>query len=779
MISRICVSFLLVLAPVSSPVPAQAADLDAAVEVALEKGIAYVLRAQEIDGSWRGPQADHYRVGMTSLALYTLLKCGLPADHPAIRAGLAHVRAHLEPGHYAGADRVSKTYELGCALMAFAALPKDRRPMAEIRACAERLRRTFRNGDKENPPRWGYPNDHGGGDVAWTDLSNTQYAILGLRAAARCGCDVTGEGLWSAIAEDLIRQQAYRGGWGYQDGHKASASMTVAGITCLQVSLEMLQEKGVRGLGRIRSGVSGGYEWLAAHWSVSKNLDPRAKGQNNSRWHYYYLYGLERIGAFTGRRLVGTHDWYREGARFIVDKQGGNGGWGWGDDDTCFALLFLRRGSRSTGLSPRARARQVEDAKAALRIAAEAGTPLRAWVRDFGPGIREAVSGGARVRRLDWRDGKRVLTSVEGQDLEGLLGEAGILERRFERNGVVDLNAVLWVEGKEPFVSHLLPVVVDDVEEPWHREAIADAGQDRLRGHVAQAEASSEWSGRPARHAVDAHFGTSWLPKNEDQAPTLRLRLRSGRRGNLLKLAVASPYPQNPGDWARPRDVSISINGGKPMVVRLPDEERRKLWVRFSKRSVRTIEIRILTSWGGRSTVRHGGLRGIELFEVPKNAAPEGLPLAQEVRVVRPFADPEARWSYTFEEPGEGWTAERFADHRWERGPGGFGTEGVTFAPVRSAWSSRRIWMRDEFKLRDPKAPLYVELNHDDDARVWINGVLAVEAPGYSKGGTRTLAITPKAQAALLRGRNTIAVTATNIGGAGYVGLGLIQRGPR
>ena len=73
-------------------------------------------------------------------------------------------------------------------------------------------------------------------------------------------------------------------------------------------------------------------------------------------WHYYYLYGLERVGSLTGVRWVGKNDWYRLGADHLIGAQTKDGGWqsaamaGKPADNTeseivqtCFALLFLKR----------------------------------------------------------------------------------------------------------------------------------------------------------------------------------------------------------------------------------------------------------------------------------------------------------------------------------------------------------------------------------------------------------------------------------------------------
>ncbi|MGC3969450.1 MAG: DUF4159 domain-containing protein [Pirellulales bacterium] len=88
--------------------------------------------------------------------------------------------------------------------------------------------------------------------------------------------------------------------------------------------------------------------WISRNFSVYHN--PGDPGHI-----LYYLYGLERVGRLTNSRLIGNHDWYREGADALVRRQAQLGGGTWTGEGageyqpligTCFGLLFLAKGRR-------------------------------------------------------------------------------------------------------------------------------------------------------------------------------------------------------------------------------------------------------------------------------------------------------------------------------------------------------------------------------------------------------------------------------------------------
>jgi hypothetical protein len=116
-------------------------------------------------------------------------------------------------------------------------------------------------------------------------------------------------------------------------------SMTAAGITSLFIINEQAnKESTVCGAAPSNARIQKALEWLGEHFTVESNpLHPS--------YHYYYLYALERIGVLTGQKYIGGHDWYREGADYLVRHQQDDGNWNDSSSlATEFALLFLGKG---------------------------------------------------------------------------------------------------------------------------------------------------------------------------------------------------------------------------------------------------------------------------------------------------------------------------------------------------------------------------------------------------------------------------------------------------
>ncbi|MCX7700493.1 MAG: beta-galactosidase, partial [Gemmataceae bacterium] len=130
-------------------------------------------------------------------------------------------------------------------------------------------------------------------------------------------------------------------------------------------------------------------------------------------------------------------------------------------------------------------------------------------------------------------------------------------------------------------------------------------------------------------------------------------------------------------------------------------------------------------------------------------------------------------WRYTTEKPAEGWFRPDFDAQGWKQGPGGFGTVGTPGTVVRTEWKSPEIWVRREFELPDvPADRVVLILHHDEDAEVYLNGVLAAQVRGYTTDYEEVV-IREEARKALKPGKNVLAIHCRQTGGGQYIDAGL------
>lgn len=142
------------------------------------------------------------------------------------------------------------------------------------------------------------------------------------------------------------------------------------------------------------------------------------------------------------------------------------------------------------------------------------------------------------------------------------------------------------------------------------------------------------------------------------------------------------------------------------------------------------------------------------------------LPTAEEARDT---------WRYTTQRPGEGWFQPGFDDSSWKQGRAGFGTRGTPGAVVRTEWSTSNIWLRREFIMPEGKwSDLQLRIHHDEDAEVYLNGVLAAKLSGYSTEYD-SVPLAPAALAALRPGKNLIAIHCRQTGGGQYIDAGFVD----
>ncbi len=355
---------LLALFPAAhaDPRPPQGPEIDAAIAAGLD----WLLEEQKPNGTWG---SGKHALGKTALTVFALLHCGL-AEGQGTKASkrLAKALKYLDrqgAGRGRRREADTRTYEASLLLMLLRS-----RGRAEDRERMQRLADLLCSTQTRNG-QWWY-DGKGARTRSGGDNSNTQFATLALGQAHGEGLEVPRRRLQLATGW-WLRAAGAKGGFGYASGGSpksaSTGSMTAAGIACLAIGRAVLGDGPAPAAGhaptktpavRVQERAT---EFLADVFSVTKNHGPAIdRKQQRQRkggrgWLHYYLWTVERAMVLSGRKQLGEHDWYAEGARHLLATQRKDGSWR-GEHPlyaTCFALLFLTRAAdRPRAFTPRA-----------------------------------------------------------------------------------------------------------------------------------------------------------------------------------------------------------------------------------------------------------------------------------------------------------------------------------------------------------------------------------------------------------------------------------------
>ncbi len=124
--------------------------------------------------------------------------------------------------------------------------------------------------------------------------------------------------------------------------------------------------------------------------------------------------------------------------------------------------------------------------------------------------------------------------------------------------------------------------------------------------------------------------------------------------------------------------------------------------------------------------------------------------------------------------PGNGWTKENFKDQTWVTGKAPFGTKNSNPATI---WSSPQIWMRRTFSLSDLNIErLILQIRHDDDVEVYINGQKAYSCSPCWVPGYENYQLDDSVKKKLKKGKNILAIHCTNSAGDSWLDVGLAKQ---
>jgi hypothetical protein len=320
---------------------------------AIKKGVAFIKKQQQANGEFAGQHQTS--AGQAALAIYALRKSGVKASDPVIAKAIPLLLkyARARPGQ----DRHG-IYNTGLVLLALesvhnqegfwilagdsqgqqGAVTKTRMRVIsykrEITMCASALVKL-----QSKVGGWDYAGR------GYGDLSQAQYAILGLWAAKRAGVKVPRKvfercAAWLLKDEPKFNPQLDDGAFSYRpDGsNNHKTTMTPAGIGTLAIIYEQIKRKRIS---RVAANPKKPDVFETAIEKAFAWLDINSQNQIGK----YYLYGLERACVLTGTKLVAKADWYRPQADAIVKQQAPDGAWSEHGKicGTAWALLFLDR----------------------------------------------------------------------------------------------------------------------------------------------------------------------------------------------------------------------------------------------------------------------------------------------------------------------------------------------------------------------------------------------------------------------------------------------------
>ncbi|MBL8821056.1 MAG: DUF4159 domain-containing protein [Planctomycetia bacterium] len=338
------------------PILAQAPEITPQqVREAIQKGIDFLKRTQDNQtGNWErfnaAPiQLGDYTGGVTALATIALLESGVPPSDPVMKKALDYLEK-LPP---------KKTYV--ASLQAIALSQADpQRYGPKIREIIDWLIQVADASAQGSMIAWGYPM----GGINRPDHSNTQYAVLALREAHAAGITVKPE-IWQKVKKMYLASQNASGGWGYNIEGDGSERLTmtsagVCGLLICDMSLPIIQGPpnadgeyancGMRDVDNEKA-IERGLRQIGNKF----NIDIGRNIFQGTSFPFYNIYGIERVGRFSGLRFFnrgGTMiDWYRQGVKTLLAVQSQAGKWesrALIDGDpvlaTSFSLLFLAKG---------------------------------------------------------------------------------------------------------------------------------------------------------------------------------------------------------------------------------------------------------------------------------------------------------------------------------------------------------------------------------------------------------------------------------------------------
>lgn len=292
-------------------VPAQPpADVtDAQFAAAMQGGQKYLLNKFHDNGDgtgYFGPGG--YTLATTGSAVSALLETGAysdPATAAIIDKAIAYIKTFVQPDGSIHNGNI--TYETGISITALALYGKAKAQDAAYKKIVQDAVDYLKNCQNTNDSSWalggwGYDSSYKTG--TWSDMSNTQFAVMGLFYGSRyLGLPIKGQTWATNLLKFVTACQRADGAIDYQPGYNSISKQTGGGLWCLA----MIDEAAL-GAGTVAQKA---IDWYIANYNASVSDGTFVNGWENS--YYGNFAWAKALTAVVGTaNKVGDHNWVQD-----------------------------------------------------------------------------------------------------------------------------------------------------------------------------------------------------------------------------------------------------------------------------------------------------------------------------------------------------------------------------------------------------------------------------------------------------------------------------------
>jgi len=268
-----------------------------------------------------GYWSDYSKLSGTSAAVAALIETGKLSDpdyYNIIVKGINYIKNFIKED--GGIYDTKQIYETGMSIIALSLFDQDHTNGFEsIIQNAVNFLETAQNTDTTSNEYGGWYYTHPTRDG---DLSNTQYAVMGLWYAYRYLGKTTQTTDWSVALLDFLQKTqsqhdgtANEGAFSYHPNSSdfISGTMTGAGIWCLA----MIGQETSNMVDKAINWFNNNYSW---------DITP---GYTKKYSYYYYVYAMAKglTAAIGTERNVGEHDWEQDLIKSMIQNQNEQGFW--------------------------------------------------------------------------------------------------------------------------------------------------------------------------------------------------------------------------------------------------------------------------------------------------------------------------------------------------------------------------------------------------------------------------------------------------------------------